>query len=113
MYKVADGEMLYELSNRLGFNDMVITDVGDRWLNMLGIFTYSRVIWFLLETTRKSTCIRRESRDSDASLTSREKITIDANTQYRLRTVVLMKSADVDSTLIVTGSSDGYIQVGL
>ena len=42
----------------------------------------------------------------------REKITVDANTQYRLRTVVLLKNDEMESPLIVTGSSDGYIQVG-
>ena len=46
-------------------------------------------------------------------LNHREKITVDANTQYRLRTVVLLKNDEMDSPLIVTGSSDGYIQVGI
>lgn len=44
------------------------------------------------------------------SVDPRETATINANTQFRLRTVTLIPREDA-TPLIVTGSSDGYIQV--
>ncbi|KAK8824838.1 hypothetical protein WA538_005504 [Blastocystis sp. DL] len=86
VYKVADGEQVFQLTNKLGFNDMVIFPNGDLVLvgndKMIHVFD------------KKGT----------------ETATINANTQFRLRTVTLIPREDA-TPLIVTGSSDGYIQL--
>ena len=52
----------------------------------------------------------RERRVIFITIDSRESTAINANTQFRLRTVTLIPREDA-TPLIVTGSSDGYIQV--
>lgn len=46
-------------------------------------------------------------------VTYRELKTIDADTKYRLRTVVTIPREGAAKPLIATGSSDGAIQVGI
>ena len=87
VYKISDGEQLFQLLNPQGFNDMVIFPNGDI---------------VLVGNDKKIHVYDKGGKDI---------YTIEANTQFRLRTVTMLLREGTDTPLIATGSSDGYIQL--